>query len=107
MYKTRSHVKPDGFKTYLFVLSYAIIFSSLMALFLFATGSAVGYGVFTYVNYALYTVQIVSVLYGIFSRRIRLGTYKYYLILLLLQFSATAGSVVFVLYKVAESLSTF
>lgn len=111
MHKTRSQVlldhKPDGFRIYLLVLICTIIFCSLMCLFLFLTESAVGYAVFMYELYALYAVELVSLLYGIFSRRIKLGAYKYHIALFLLQLLTTAGSILFVLYKLADSLSSF
>ncbi len=97
----------DGFKLYLFILICAIISVSAAAPVLFVMEAALGYGLLIYLSYALYAAELVSILYGVFSRRIRIREYICHIVLFVLQLLLTAGGTLFVFAKLAESLGSF
>ena len=97
----------DWFKVFLLILSLTILCCSIAVLSLFVMGYSTEFGVVTYVLYGLYPVQLVSIVIGLIGRKIRFQEYKYHWLILFIQVGATLASYLFVIYKLADSLSAF
>ena len=58
------------YKTFLLALEISIIAVTLIAVAMFHLSFDIAFGIFTYLQYALYFAEIVSVIYGFIKERL-------------------------------------